>query len=161
MRRVSLFKGLTCFMLIFLVSGIILPVSAHRTGATSLSNTLDASLKIISVEYTDADEEGYENDIVGCFNILLNGAEKYTLNIDISLTLPSGFEYTYSYSAISCLTTLHCTIYLFDHATESGDYTFSLTVYVHTTGAVSDSAEYIFDPPEGSGDTDPCVYLLI
>jgi len=160
MPRESILKILTCSILFLILFGVVKPISAHRVGSTSIENTLDASLVILSVEYADADGEDYENDIVGRFNVLLNGAEKYNLNVTVSLTLPSGLGYRYSFNIIGCLTTLHCSIYMYDHAIEPGDYIFSLELQVHSTGTVYVTAEYIFDPPEGSGDADPCVYLV-
>ncbi|MGY5873301.1 MAG: hypothetical protein RTV72_13710 [Candidatus Thorarchaeota archaeon] len=161
MLRRNVLTIMMCFLVLFSVSNIMTPAAAHRVGSTSTTNDLDASVRIIDAYYSNEDGDVDENDIVGCFNIILNGAQRYCLDIHISLTMPSGVVHTFSQAVNGSLTTLHCTIFFYDYGTESGDYTLTIEVQVNNCGTCYDSAEYVFDPPGGSGDTDPLVYLVI
>lgn len=122
---------------------------------------VEIAITILSACYTDADGDGYEDDVVGYFDIYLSGASRYRLDIYPSLTLPSGRTYTYGFSVSTRLSVLHCTMYFYDHAVESGWYSFSVGVVSYTGGSAYWVEEYVFDPPGGYGDQDPCGVLVI
>jgi hypothetical protein len=139
---------------------IVTPVAAQKIGMMSTVQELDTSVVIVTAYYCDADGEDYENDIVGRFNIILNGAQRYNLDLEISLTMPSGLTHVHSQSIQGTEATLRCTIYFYDYATESGDYTLAVESVVNNCGTAYDNAELTFDPPGGSGDADPVSYLM-
>ena len=154
------FSMMVCFVILAGVCCITTPVAAQKVGSMSTVQDVDASVVIVSAYYTDAEGDDCENDVIARFNIVLNGAQRYNLDLSISLKLPSGEVFNYYYSIDACISTLRCTMYFYDHATESGDYVLNIGVQVNNCGSSSDSTEYIFDPPGGSGDTDPCTYLM-
>lgn len=157
MRRFAI--GVSCVTL-FLVSAMILPAMA-RTELFGSSAVNTISVNITNAEYNDADGDLSSDDIVGWFTILLSGAQKYTLTISVTLELPSGTKYSYSYIIITVLQTLQCTMYFYDHAYESGDYVFGVEAVLRTGGLSYCSEEFVFDPPGGSGNTDPCAVLEV
>ncbi len=136
-------------------------VLASSTTISSTNNQVSVSLSILHANYTDADDDGYADDVVAYFDIELDGGMRYNLDVYPSLTLPSGTKYTYAYVISTRLELLHCTMYFIDHATESGDYIFSVEIVSYTGGIACGYAEYVFDPPGGSGDADPCGFLVV
>lgn len=138
----------------------LVPVSAQVT-INSVNDQASVTVDIIDAYYTDADDDGFEDDVVAHFDIHLSGKQRYNMDIYPSLILPSGTSYDYGYTINTRLTTLHCTMYFYDHATESGDYTFHVDVILYTGGVASGQVDYVFDPPGGSGDADPCGVLVV
>lgn len=155
---------LTLLLGFLMIGGLglfITPVHASSVTVSSTNDKVVLGLTILSAEYTDADNDGFADDVVAYFDIKLSGTRRYTLDIYPSLELPSGTEYTYAYTINTRLEILHCTMYFYNHATESGDYIFSVDIISFTGGAVSGTTDYVFDPPGGSGDADPCGSLEI
>ncbi len=140
----------------------ILPVVSASTATTQSTNEqVSITLEITDAYYCDADDDGLEDDVVGFFDITLSGQSRYTFDVYTSLTLPSGTVYSYAYVVNTRLELLHCVMYFYNHATESGDYTFSVEIVSYTGGVAYCAAEYTFDPPGGSGDADPCGSLVV
>ncbi len=134
---------------------------ASTVTVQSTNDQVSVTLTILDAFYTDADGDGYEDDVVGYFDIHLYGRPRYTLDIYPSLVLPSGTTHTYLYTINTRLDTLHCTMYFYDHALESGNYTFAVEIVLYTGGVTAGEANYLFDPPGGSGDADPCGFLVV
>jgi hypothetical protein len=76
------------------------------------------------------------------------------------MILPSGYEFSYKWIILSKELVYFGEIHFYDHAIESGNYTLSIQAKILTGGANSGIAEFIFDPPGGSGGGDPCAKLI-
>ena len=145
-----------------MIVGLTLPVvSASSVSLQSTNEQVGITLTILDAYYCDADADNNEDDVVAYFDLTFSGKNRYNIDLYPSLILPSGTEYTYAYVLNTRLDTLHCVMYFYNHATESGDYTFSVEVVSYTGGVVSGVASYVFDPPGGSGDADPCGTLTV
>ncbi|MFX1475692.1 MAG: hypothetical protein ACFFCO_09505 [Promethearchaeota archaeon] len=115
------------------------------------------TITILSAYYTDADGDGFADDVVAHFDVALSGAEAYVFDMFPSLTLPSGLTYIYWYTVLTNCTLIHFTITFYNHITESGWYIFAIaTLYFSNNGRNIVYAEFPFDPPGGSPDQDPC-----
>ncbi|RLI47949.1 MAG: hypothetical protein DRO73_10615 [Candidatus Thorarchaeota archaeon] len=139
----------------------VMPVAAGTVTIRSSNDQVTVSVKILDAYYTDADDDGYEDDVVALFDIYLDGAVRYNIDIYPELVLPSGESFLYGYTINTRLSTLHCTMYFLHHATETGNYTFSVDVVSYTGGVATGQVNYVFDPPGGSGDADPCAVLEV
>ncbi len=161
MRRTHATKTILLCMLIFVsVSYLIAPVEAVSPKNVSTEQTR-VSLAVLGADYADTDGDMVMNDAIVWFDILLSGDTRYTLTLILSLTLPSGKSYSYTYIIITSYSVLHCTMYFYDHATEPGYYLFNATAILRSGGRCVSSVEYQFDPPGGSGDIDPCGALFV
>ncbi|NWF96624.1 MAG: hypothetical protein HXY34_10835 [Candidatus Thorarchaeota archaeon] len=152
----------TLMVLAFLIlaaSSVVLPVAAAKT--VQYTEPTPIVLVITGATYADADGDLLEDDVIGWFDIQLSGSQRYTMDLRISLKLPSGTEYAYLYFVSTRLQTLHCTMYFYNHATETGYYVFSAEALLYSSGGYYDVAEYTFDPPGGSGNADPCGLLVV
>lgn len=127
----------------------------------SWNNQVEMNLTILNAYYTDADGDGSEDDVIAEFVITLSGSNRYNFIIFPTLTLPSGMEHSYGYFINTRLSILHCTMYFYHSATESGWYTFSIEIIGLTGGGASGLASFEFDPPGGSGDADPCGKIVV
>jgi len=134
-------------------------VASPRYG--SGDGRVDIGIVILSAYYADVDGDGYEDDVVAHFDIYLSGSWRYHLGVYLSLTLPSGTTYIYGFGVITTLSVIHCTTYFYDHAVESGWYSFSVVVVSYSGGSSYWVEEYVFDPPGGYGDQDPCGALVV
>lgn len=114
-------------------------------------------VKIIDAWYEDADGDGKENDVIVMLEFDVEDEQDNKIKYDIELELPSGLLYTYSV-VIESPTSYFVTRNVFwNHATENGWYTTSVTAYINSKKATADSDELIFDPP--GGDTgDPIAF---
>ncbi|MHA1772052.1 MAG: hypothetical protein ACTSYL_07375 [Candidatus Thorarchaeota archaeon] len=150
-------------LMAFMIGGLqmVVPASAGRVTIQSSNDQATVTVHVLDAFYTDADDDGYEDDVIAYFDIHLDGAQRYNFDIYPALTLPSGTSYLYGYTINTRLSDLHCTMYFYDHATESGNYTFSVDVILYTGGVASGQVQYVFDPPGGSGDADPCGALEV
>ena len=153
--------GLVLGLLLATVAILSVPAAASEVTVQSTNRQVTITLTILNAEYTDADDDGLQDDVVAYFDISLSGKERYSLELTLSLTLPSDNEYAYTYLVNTRLSMLHCTIYFYNHATEQGDYVFHAHIVSHVGGVVDGSAQYEFDPPGGSGDADPCAALVV
>ncbi len=156
--------GLSLLLGFLMIGGLgffIAPVHASNVTVSGTNKRVVLSLTIVGAEYTDADNDGLADDVVAYFDITLSGTKRYTLDIYPSLELPSGTIYTYAYTINTRLEILHCVMYFYNHATETGDYIFSVDLVSFTGGPTSGTTDFIFDPPGGSGDADPCGALDI
>ncbi len=161
MLKRTLFLAL--FLAAFVIGGIqvVVPVSAGQVTVQSSNTQASVTVHILDAYYTDADDDGREDDVVAYFDIHLDGARRYNMDIYPALTLPSGTSYLYGYTINTRLSDLHCIMYFYNHATESGNYTFSVDVVLYTGGVAGGQIQHVFDPPGGSGDADPCGALEV
>ncbi|MHA1303530.1 MAG: hypothetical protein ACTSPI_07500, partial [Candidatus Heimdallarchaeaceae archaeon] len=158
MKRGS-FKKLTIVLLVFLslVSNYTL-ISA----TTIVQNSkLRLTITITYAYYTDANDDGFEDDIIMDFIINITKLDKEIrfaeFDLIISLTLPSGFKFDYNYNICTYKMLLNCTMFFYNHATESGDYIGQVTgiLYDDNESVITGVETYIFDPPGESGDVNP------
>ncbi len=162
MKRRTLAINLLLVFVMLVGFHFALPVvSASSVSINSTNDQVNVTVTILDAYYCDADSDENEDDVVGYFDITFSGNARYNVDIYPSLTLPSGTEYTYAYVVNTRLDVLHCVMYFYNHATESGNYTFSVEVVSYTGGVATGVASYVFDPPGGSGDADPCGSLVV
>ncbi len=153
--------ALLCLVILVSVSYILTPVEGTRVQTTNIVVQPSITMLVLGAEYADVDGDLVLNDAIVWFDIHLSRDVRYTLTLYLKLTLPSGMSYQYTYIIITSLNTLHCTMYFYDHAIESGDYLFSATGVLHGCGQDVSIVHYLFDPPGGSGDIDPCGKLVV
>ncbi|MCE7742842.1 MAG: hypothetical protein GOP50_10345 [Candidatus Heimdallarchaeota archaeon] len=101
-------------------------------------------------EYDEYDDDEYDDDEdrISVYDAV------FKVYLKVSLVLPSGYAYGYSLGVYIGLKTTDFTIHFYNHATESGWYTVSIWAYLDWF-EISAYDELIFDPPGGSGETDP------
>ena len=63
-----------CFVVLVSASNLITPAAAEKTGKTCTVKDVATSVVIYDAYYSNLDGDVEENDIVGCFNIILSGA---------------------------------------------------------------------------------------
>ncbi len=143
------------------MASVTVPVAASEVSVRSTNKQVCVTLTILSAQYLDADDDGLEDDVVAYFEIQLSGKERYSLELTLSLVLPSGNEYSYTYLVNTRLSLLECTMHFYNHAVEAGDYVFHAHIVSHVGGVADGSVAYEFDPPGGSGDSDPCAALVV
>ncbi len=151
---------LTFVMMVGSISALPV-VTASTVTVQSTNDQVTIKVQILDAYYTDADGDGNEDDVIAYFDLSFEGNARYNIDVYPSLTLPSGSEYTYAYVINTRLSIVHCTMYFYNHALESGDYIFSVQVVSYIGGVVSGTASYVFDPPGGSGDADPAGVLVV
>ncbi len=125
------------------------PVMAADTGSTTTDEpTIDVSIHYAT--YDDLDDDGLKNDVYVVLHFSLGYYYYYEVYYWITLELPSGTSYSYRVYmfALSEFVVTHNIFY--NYATESGNYTVSVTALLNTPYQASDCAQYTFDPPGGS-----------
>jgi hypothetical protein len=88
------------------------------------------------------------------------GANSYNFDYFVYLTLPSGLQFNYAISLSSRLQILELNNYFWNHAIETGWYHVEVFVVMRTGGIALSSSDLIFDPPGGSGGSDPISFSL-
>ncbi|MEM2143134.1 MAG: hypothetical protein QXQ81_07765 [Candidatus Thorarchaeota archaeon] len=147
--------------MLLVVTSLTVPVAAKTTTIKDAQVKPTIGLIINGADYGDLDGDGLCDDAVGWFDIYLSGSQRYSFFLSLSIENPSGVRTTYSYSVNTIYEILHCTMYFYDHVVESGDYVFIVEALLVTGGSDYQYAEYVFDPPGGSGNSDPCGLLLV
>lgn len=103
--------------------------------------------------YEDLEGDGKENDVIILleFDIIDDRDNKIRYNIE--LVLPSGVTFTYSVVLQSGTSNFVTKNVFWNHATESGWYTTSVTAYINSKKATTENDDLVFDPPGGdTGD---------
>lgn len=123
-------------------------------GTSSVSDAM-VYIDITTAYYADLEGDGLENDVFVGVRLTFEGASTYNFDYYIFLTLPSGAEFGYMFSAATRMEVLNIDNYFWNHATESGWYEVAVYMVLRTGGAQVISESLIFDPPGGSGGADP------
>ncbi|MFX0092074.1 MAG: hypothetical protein ACFFBD_09965 [Candidatus Hodarchaeota archaeon] len=144
-----------CVILIFFALGVINPA----LGEICVQNhTVKVTLSITNAYYGEAEADGKENDVIVDFTIktkeLQHRSEPLKFGLSLQITHPSGTSYTYDYIVICSRNGFYTpTAYFLNHAIESGYYRIDMTVSLPKSKIATES--YVFDPPGGTGGTDP------
>ena len=148
---------------IIILIGILFSPSQFTTAGIpefNVSNTESPtiSVRVIDAYYSDLDNDTYQDDIYALVRFELSGALRYYFDYYVTLTLPSGYNFSYAF-AIIATGSFDLNHYFFDHAIESGNYTLSVFVILKTEGISTDSHIYVFDPPRASTGGDPTLVV--
>ena len=155
-----------------LLASLLLIICLFPTGVVSLvleNSDLKISVEVNQGYYGDMDNDGRANDVIVKFNLVFKSQQPLIdvindnkqFQFDVSLILPSGYTFFYSYTNRELFdilgqyydfnTTFLVTkieLIFFDHALESGDYTFIATLTMFDfKSVISGSTSIIFDPP--------------
>ncbi|MFX0090172.1 MAG: hypothetical protein ACFFBD_00300 [Candidatus Hodarchaeota archaeon] len=112
-------------------------------------------VEIKDAYYGDFDGGAYPDDVYTLLEIKMESTAPYVFFYIITLVLPSGAEFSYFVSFSTSEDGVFIHNYFYNHATESGDYTVSVRIYLWAPGFPNDSDWYVFDPPGGSSGGDP------
>ena len=113
------------------------------------------TVKILSAYYTDLDGDGNEDDVYALTHIELGGFATYNVDYYVNLTLPSGTTYLYRILITSQVTSFDLNNLFYNHATEQGNYSLTVTAFLLNGASSYDQHAYVFDPPGGSDGGDP------
>ena len=146
-------------------------LDAYYTNADSENSTLENDIVIEFLQeikilpqitfdndyYSDTDRDD-NNDNYRYFYML-----KLNLILDILLELPSGLNFSYTlfmpvFVSIG-VNKIYATLFMFNHAIETGWYYISIESHLAYSNIVSDDSS-IFDPPNGSDDEVPAIKLV-
>ncbi len=154
-------KDKTMMIAIFTVV-LLIPSQFATAGApvfnTSTSDAPSISVRVVEAYYADLDNDTFQDDIYALVRFSLSGAVRYNFDYYVTLTLPSGYNFSYAF-AINTGESFELNHYFFDHAIESGNYTLSVLVVLRTGGISTDSHVYVFDPPGASTGGDPTLVV--
>lgn len=134
---------------LFLFVGFLIPVSAVKPQQSNASLT-SVSLVFTDAYYADLDGDGFEDDVFGGVDFHITGQSRVTFDYHITLVMPSGLSWTYSYRIHTKYSYLHFDNFFYDHAVESGDYHFEVDIILRTGGVSHAEYNHVFDPPGGS-----------
>ncbi len=152
----------TLFAIIFLI--LIFPTNsfaARPDFSASSTDVISIKVSVTDAYYTDLDNDGLSDDVIAYTSVDLSGSTRYNFDYYITLTLPSGKNYTYAYTFNTVYTTLNIRNYFWNHATECGDYTITVQAILWTGGISYTNHAYTFDPPGGSDGGDPTFDLTV
>ncbi|MHA1304566.1 MAG: hypothetical protein ACTSPI_12790 [Candidatus Heimdallarchaeaceae archaeon] len=149
-RKIVLF----CTLLLITISFGI-KSSAYVTYSTSNSSLL--TVHIQTAYYADLEGDGKENDIFTSIYISFYSIYYYNhLYAYLELDLPSGEYYAYLISLeFYGIQEVTLPIYLYNHATESGDYILYVAAFFADDSDILAESIAIFDPPGGTDGADP------
>ena len=135
----------------------------NSVGISSEDSTepISISVRISEAYYADIDNDGLEDDIYSTVQIDLSGSQRYFLDYYITLTLPSGLNFSYYYSINTVWSQLTIGNYFWNHAIEQGDYTLTVQAILWTGGISHAGHSYTFDPPGGSDEGDPTFDITV
>ena len=158
-------------LLSFIMILTLIPINMIAAETVVQDYTTCVTLDILDAYYFAAEDDGLENDIAGYFmlkvesNRQLPPRKLVVFYLLVSLTLPSGKQYSYLWEVTSSYNIeVYPTVYFYDHATESGWYLLEITCFLNlgpkTTAFGTES--YYFDPPGGTEGTEPgeCAIVL-
>ncbi|MHA1225697.1 MAG: hypothetical protein ACTSPV_03035 [Candidatus Hodarchaeales archaeon] len=122
-----------------------------------------SDIQIVEAFYADLDNQGLPNDILSHFIIEFEDDDNYSFIIlFISLTLPSGTQFQYSYLIITDLPGIYVSLYFYNHASESGWYNLKISALLLGSKSHWISDSLTFDPPGGDpGEVPPSTELVI
>jgi len=159
---------------------LVLALTASAAASTQLTvnnQNLKIDVHITNGYYTDAQGDGLQNDVITEFTMnltasttvydaLQNASNSFAMTLQI--TEPSGLNFTYAYNQslifqlvtnttalLSQSLSLHIKVYFWDHAIESGDYIFTVSISLAGSQNLNNSADLVFDPPGGTGGSPP------
>ncbi|RMG34074.1 MAG: hypothetical protein D6732_11010 [Methanobacteriota archaeon] len=144
----------TIFLLSLLLIGMNLSRASSQVKVQDTSET-SISVAILFANYTDLDEDGYMDDVYAEVSIDLYGGVAYTFEYYVTLTLPSGLNFSYLFIISTNYQSFTIYNFFYDHATESGWYTLNIDATLNNGGRSTATSTLIFDPPGGSGGSDP------
>lgn len=147
-------------LILLIISLLTSQVSADRTLKTN-SDSVAVTIMIHEAYYADLENDGIENDIFVSVELSFSGSNSYNFDYLIYLTLPSGHVFNYYISLSSRVQTLNMGNYFWNHALESGWYHVEASVILRTGGIALTSSDLVFDPPGGSGGSDPISFNLV
>ena len=148
-------------LLIFLV----LLGSLNAVSGGNRASTLDDDKPYILIDiqeayYADLEGDGVEDDVFVGVQLSFFGSSVYNFYWCICLTLPSGAEFGYAIALAAHTNLAYLGNYFWNHATESGDYTVIVYTVLRTGGVSIFSDFLVFDPPGGTGGSDPIRFTL-
>ncbi len=143
--------------LIFLITAAVSTGIVSSPTATAFESIV--TVDISSAYYADLDGDSLEDDIFSQVDVVL--AMTYNKGIDytITLTLPSGAQYSYSFKLYVSSKIFSINNYMYNLATESGWYQIDATITLRN--GVGGSDQIVFDPPGGSCCDDPEVVITV
>ena len=144
-----LIKKLSIVFFIFLVFSTANPaLGSSFLSLTSKNGKNTLNLTINSAYYTNIDNDDVL-DVVALFELSFSNERSHRFILTTILELPSGYQYSYSWSISSKLSLNKYRLVLHDHAIEAGDYSLMIHIQLFTGGMTTGSVEYSFDPPGG------------
>ncbi len=154
------FKKLYFFLFAIIAFSTIVPVFGFSSVTLrSINQQVEVTLTITDAYYTNLDnDEVY--DIVALFDLNYNSNHQNVIKIDVYLTLPSGYVFSYKWIINNKLLKNSYQIHFFDHALESGFYNLTIRVKLLSGGVDTGVVDYEFDPPGGSGGGGPLAALV-
>ncbi len=139
------------FLLVILIAGLPSQVSADSDD----DDDECISIVVITAEYLDYDNDGYEDDIITIFKVITpdDDWEKGRIDIDCCVEKPSGKSISTEFSVYT-RNGVEIMIVWFDWADESGDY---ILIIKAEASDYDDDDEigpgyiaHVFDPPGGT-----------
>ena len=149
-------------LLIFLV----LLGSLSATAGTNKASSLEVDKPYIQIDiqeayYADLEGDGMEDDVFVGVELSFFGSSVYNFDYYIFLTLPSGAEFGYAVALAAHTDVAYLGNFFWNHATESGDYKVTVHTVLRTGGITLFTDCVIFDPPGGTGGSDPIRFDLV
>ncbi len=147
----------TSYAILFITTILALSMIPPSFGRVSINNTREQtiSINITFANYTDLDGDGFQDDVYAEVEVKLDGSSAYTFEYNVTLTLPSGLSFSYKFIISTNYQSFIIYHYFFDHAIESGWYTLNAEATLNNGGRSTTSNTFVFDPPGGSGGSDP------
>lgn len=142
------------FFLLLLLGGFVPSLNASQMSITDTSEPTIV-VEILFANYTDLDDDGYLDDVYAEVSVELSGAVAYTFEYFVTLTLPSGLNFSYLFIISTNYQSFNIYNYFYDHAIETGWYTLDVDATLNNGGRSTASSTLVFDPPGGSGGSDP------
>lgn len=148
------------FLLIFLFILVFIPINLTQSLTQVESDGTTVIIQITDAYYFAADKDDLENDVATEFTLDVFSRAKNSVNfyLLVRLTLPSGIDYEYLYKVFSpCKASASPIVYFYNHATEEGWYCVEITAILAKGNQISGigTETVFFDPPGGTGGTDP------
>ena len=131
----------------FLTALMLLQIPTAASAAPFIDVTITEAF------YADADSNGVDDVIVNT-HFALEGEIINAIQYLITLTLPSGRQFSYVVIILTTSTDFVVENTFWDHALESGWYTVEIYVKLGGFYNIMDSDQVVFDPP-GGDNADP------
>jgi len=165
-----LVKGMQKRQKIMVIGFLFIALIAALPGQVSADSDFDdddecISIVVITAEYLDYDNDGYEDDIITIFKVIPpdDDWEKGRIDIDCCVEKPSGKSISAEFSVYT-RNGVEITIVWFDWADEPGDY---ILVIKAEASDYDDDDEvgpgyiaHVFDPPGGSDPGPPVIAIM-
>ncbi|MCY3414962.1 MAG: hypothetical protein INQ03_25150 [Candidatus Heimdallarchaeota archaeon] len=156
--------NLSKFIKIAILFAVLLVPGMASAGKNDylLSETVEmVSINISEAYYADLEGDGLENDVFVGVDLYLSGRDAYNFDYYIFLTLPSGLQFSYAYAFSAKTDYIYFGNYFWQHALEPGWYDVEVFIVMRSGGLTVSSEALIFDPPGGTGGSDPISFSLI